>query len=200
MKKFLPKPYLKTFGVGGHMKNTVIFFEEDEMGERCSGEVYDRFIDYAFEVADFFMLVYTNYGNKGYKKEQKEFRELLKRYLVKRRTDASWAGTLGTYTIPNESSYYVAFYKTAPQAKEFLKRARKLSDWSPFYPQDLAFFKGDRCWFYSVGHEMIAGMIAPTEQDILFLEENGLSKRENLENDADGYYHQYDEIGLSSFL
>ena len=42
------------------MKTHISFYNFDENGkviDRCSGDVYSRFIDYAFEESDFFMLV-----------------------------------------------------------------------------------------------------------------------------------------------
>lgn len=177
------------------MKTHIPFYNFDENGkviDRCSGDVYSRFIDYAFEESDFFMLVYVNYYGKGYTKVMKKFRDELQPFVVKSRSNPSWPGTLETY-CPN-TTYKVIFYRKDEKAKEILKTVDRLSTWScPSYPQDLAFFKGNNCWSYSIGHEVMGGLIDPTEKDILFLEENGLASRSNIEIDTDNYYSAYDE-------
>lgn len=51
-------------------KERIVFFKnEDQKSDRCSGTIYEQFIDYAFKHTDFFMLVYVNYYNKGYTKK-----------------------------------------------------------------------------------------------------------------------------------
>ena len=134
-------------------KERIVFFKnEDQKSDRCSGTTYEQFIDYAFKHTDFFMLVYVNYYNKGYTKKMKSFMKSLKPFQVKRRTNPSWPGA--ELTICPNTSYKVVFYRTDEDAKEVLKYVFKISDWScPENPQDLAFFKGNKCWFYSVGHE-----------------------------------------------
>ena len=131
-------------------KERIVFFKnEDQKNDRCSGTTYEQFIDYAFNHTDFFMLVYVNYYNKGYTKKMKSFMKSLKPFQVKRRTNPSWPGT--ELTICPNTSYKVVFYRTDEDAKEVLKHVFKISDWScPENPQDLAFFKGNKCWFYTV--------------------------------------------------
>ena len=150
-------------------KERIVFFKnEDQKSDRCSGTTYEQFIDYAFKHTDFFMLVYVNYYNKGYTKKMKSFMKSLKPFQVKRRTNPSWPGT--ELTICPNTSYKVVFYRTDEDAKEVLKHVFKISDWScPENPQDLAFFKGNKCWFYSVGHEKIAGIIRADDEDVDFV-------------------------------
>ena len=89
----------------------------------------------------------------------------------------------------------IVFYQNCPHAKEILGKVDCLSAWTrPFYPQDLAFFKGNQCWFYSVGHEKIAQIIHATDEDISFLEENGLANRENAYIPKNNWFDTYDEI------
>lgn len=114
------------------------------------------------------MLVYVNYYGKGYSKAMNFFRKALKPYQIKSRTNPSWPGTLNTFC--DNTTYKIIFYKNDPEPKEILKKVNKLSEWSsPAYPQDLAFFKGNICWFYSVGHEKIGGIINATDEDIDFV-------------------------------
>ena len=94
---------------------------------------------------------------------------------------------------PN-TTYKIVFYKNQEEAKAILKEVNCLSDWSGRYPEDLAFFKGNQCWFYSVGHEMIAAIIHADKNDIDFLEANGLAKRKNAFIPDDNYFDAYDEL------
>lgn len=85
-------------------------------------------------------------------------------------------------TICPNTSYKVVFYRTDEDAKEVLKYVFKISDWScPENPQDLAFFKGNKCWFYSVGHEKIAGIIRADDEDVDFVVKCGLADYSDVE-------------------
>lgn len=176
----------------------LIYFENNyQKVDPCSGQKYYDFLDYAFSVADFFMLVYVNYYGKGYSKIIKKFIEALKPYKVKSRTNPSWPGTLGTYSL--NTTYKVVFYRTSTEAKEVLKNATGISFWSsPSNPQDLAFFKGNLCWFYSVGHENIAAIIHATQDDLDFVESLGLALKKNAKPTSE-YYSLYDEPLLDTF-
>ena len=154
---------------------------------------YYDFLSYAFHRTDFFMLVYVNYYNKGYTKEMKALKKALEPYVVKKRTNPSWPGTLNTFSL--NSTYKVVFYSTAPEAKQILMRASFcIGDWSrPLNPEDLAFFEGNKCWFYSVGHEKIGAVIRATEDDVRFLLEKGLISLKDVFKRKDDYFDAYDE-------
>ena len=136
------------------------------------------------------MLVYVNYYGKGYSKTAKQIMNNLKMFKVKSRTNPSWPGTPGT--CANNTSYKVVFYRNTNEAKEILKQVNCLSDWSYPAPQDLAFFKGEDCWFYSVGHEKIGAIIGATQCDFDFLELNNLAKRSDAKVVSD-YYEAFNE-------
>lgn len=173
--------------------NQVIYFDnDDQRTDRCSGQTYFDFLDYAFSRTDYFMLVYVNYYGKGYTQTMKAFRTALKPFEVKSRTNPSWPGTLDT--VCPHTTYKIIFYRNTADAKKILKQVNCLSDWSrPKYPQDLAFFKGNQCWFYSVGHEKIAAMIHATDEDLDFVEKNGLALRNAAFDPKDHYFHAFDE-------
>ena len=141
--------------------------------EKCKDDTYQRFVDYAFENCDFFMLVYVNYYGKGYSKELKQFEKMLKPFQYKRRTDPCWPGTPGTYC--KNTTYKVVFYPTTEETKRIVKSVNALEEWGgKTLPQDIAFFKGNNCWFYSVIHETMAGIVDVSEKDIHFCKKNGL--------------------------
>ena len=158
----------------------------------CTGSKYSNFLKYAFAKADFFMLVYVNYYGKGLKKQQKYYMKRLDPFKIKRRTNPKWPGVPFTYS--KNTTYKVIFYKTDTKAMEILNEVSSLDAWSsPGNPEDLAFFIGNECWFYSVGHEKIAGFVRADCDDIEFMHQNGL-----LEDGVDVYklpdYHtEYDE-------
>lgn len=172
----------------------VIYFQNDSQRvDRCAGQTYFDFLDYAFDHTDYFMLVYVNYYGKGYSKTMNFFRNALKPYQIKSRTNPSWPGVLSTSSP--RTAYKIIFYRNDPRAKEILKQVTKLSDWScPSYPQDLAFFKGNRCWFYSVGHEKIGAIIHASEEDLAFVESRKLAPREAAYKPQNDYFDAYDEI------
>lgn len=159
--------------------------------ENCCGECYREFLDYAFQKNNYFMLVYVNYYNKGYARQIKEIKNKLKLFQVKRRTNPSWPGTPNTFCI--DTTYQVIFYKTESDAKKVLQRVDSIIEWkSPDYPQDLAFFKGNDCWFFSVAHENIAVIINPDESDISFVKHLGLYKNENLIESKTKYFEFFE--------
>ena len=174
------------------MDKVVYFKNDDQRTDYCSGAVYRNFLEYAFSRTDYFMLVYVNYYGKGYSGIMKSFMRDLKPFQVKVRSNPSWPGT--TTFCPN-THYKVVFYRNCPQAKEILNKVDRLSAWSrPSYPQDLAFFSGTQCWFYSVGHEKIAAVLHASNGDISFLAENGLASPEKAFTPQGGVPDDYDEM------
>lgn len=174
------------------MDKVVFFKNDDYRTDYCCGQIYYDFLDYAFSQTDFFMLVYSNKKKKGYSSIMKHFKDALRQYKVKSRTNASWAGTLGR--IDPVYDYTVIFYRTDPAAKEILKEVDRLSAWScPSYPEDLSFFKGNQCWAYSVGHEIIQGIIHANKQDIDFVVKHGLADYSDV-TPYDSFYDDFDEI------
>ncbi len=168
----------------------VIYFDSNNMN--CFDMNYYNFLDYAFSKTDYFMLVYVNYYGKGYTKTMKKFMETLKPYFVKSRTNPSWPGTLSVNS--KNSRYKVVFYKNSTEAKEILKKVNSLWCWRrPEYPQDLAFFIGNQCWFYSVGHERIAAIIRASEDDIEFVDAMGIASKKDAYTPTNTYFCGYDE-------
>ena len=175
------------------MEKVIYFNNDDQRLDRCTGQLYFDFLDYAFSKSDYFMLVYVNYYGKGYTKTMKSIKASLAPFKIKSRTNPCWPGTLNTF-CPN-TTYKVIFYKNTEKAKEILKRVSCLSDWSrPSFPEDLAFFKGNQCWFYSVGHEKIAGIIHATDEDIDFVHSMGLALREDAYVPKSHCFDDYDEL------
>lgn len=174
------------------MEKYVYFRNDNQEIDYCSGDVYLNFLDYAFEEADHFMLVYVNYYGKGYTSTMKAFKKSLEPFKIKSRTNPSWPGTPNTFA--KNTTYKIVFYKNHKDAKEILKKVSCLSGWTrPNYPQDLAFFKGNQCWFYSISHEKIGVIIHATDDDIDFVVKNNLALRESVKISRDDSFDEYDE-------
>lgn len=171
----------------------VIYFE-DKNFDLCHDKTYFDFLDYAFSKTNAFMLVYVNYYGKGYTKKQKYFKNVLKRFQIKSRSNPSWPGTLSTFSV--NSTYKIVFYRNDSEAKAILKEASSLGEWTRGNAEDLAFFKNEKCWFYSVGHEKIAAIIHADTEDFEFLEEYGLADRNKAFVPEDDYFLSYDETSL----
>lgn len=175
------------------MDKVIYFFNDNQRIDSCSGQVYFDFLDYAFEESNYFMLVYVNYYGKGYSETMKFFKNALKPYQKKSRSNPSWPGVSNTFCP--KTTYKIVFYDNKSEAKEILKRVTKLSDWTaPSNPQDLAFFKGNKCWFYSVGHEKIGAIIHATKKDIDFVESKKLAVREAAFEPQNNFFDSYDEL------
>ena len=169
---------------------------QGQAAERCSGPAYHLFLDYAFTQADFFMLAFVNYYGKGLPARARQARAQLAPFRVRSRTNPSWPGTPET-CCPN-TTYKINVYRCCDAAKQVLQAAYRLSDWSrPKNAEDLAFFKGGQCWFYSVGHERIAAFLHATEEDLRFVRENGLAEHPSLQPYS-AYYDAYDEALLTA--
>lgn len=156
--------------------NRLIYFSEG--GRCCHGERYTAFLDYAFAQNDCFLLVYPFRRGSRYAAALREYRDALAPYLVKMRREPYWPGTVLPYS--ETVRYEVSFYRTAPEAKEVLRRAEALTDWAaPRLPQDLAFFRRSCCWFYYSCQEHTAAVLHASPRDLAFLAEHQLADPAN---------------------
>ena len=160
-------------------------------GRDCTGRAYLAFLERAFAECDYFMLVYAFRRGSRYGAELRRCREALEPYLVKRRTQPSWPGT--TLSRTPEVRYEVAFYRTVPEAKAILQGAAALTAWSaPRRPQDLAFFRRNRCWFFSSSARREAALLHASAEDIALLVQLGLADPADVQPE-ERYYDLYDE-------
>ena len=174
------------------MDKIIYFNNDNQRKDYCVGQTYCDFLDYAFKRTDYFMLLYANYYGKGYTKIMKHYRKALQPFEVKNRSNASWPGTLEQFC--QSSTYKVIFYQNNEKAKEILKTVSGISEWTcPSHTQDLAFFKGNICWSYSVGHEKIAAIIHATKEDLEYVEKLGLASKENAYTQKNNYFDAYNE-------
>ncbi|MBC8528572.1 hypothetical protein H8699_03855 [Christensenellaceae bacterium NSJ-44] len=156
---------------------------------------YEEFINYALNNSDYFMLVYVRYNMAPESIFTNNIFKDLRDLTVKTRANPSWAGTPETYS--NNTAYKITFYRSDPSAQQVLNRVNGIYNWTrPENPQDLAFYRGGQCWFYSIGHERMSGIIDPSPEDKTFFEERSLiDSLFRVDHALDG---QFIEEGLSS--
>ncbi len=141
---------------------------------------YNKMIEYAFCTSDYFMLVYCCY-DRPYKKNVKKIKEALKPHLVKTRHNSVWPGTK-SYS-DRKYNFDVCFYKTDVMAKSIILQAESILAWEyPQYPEDICFFRKNRCWFFTVAHEEIIGIVHETIEDLFFLESIHVKFEEAMED------------------
>ena len=88
----------------------------------------------------------------------KKLKERLRKYLVKERHDSKWTVNEVITKRKKEDDQYlfdICFYKICPEVENFLlESVNSLYDFNPPYlPEDIAFYKDNYCWFYTVTHE-----------------------------------------------
>ena len=149
-----------------------LFIEKEKYGIILD-ELYGKLIDYCLRNTSSFMLVYAKYQMKPYSSEMEEIRRELTKFEIKRRINPSWPGTPATYSSNTE--YQIVFYACEQEARNSLLKTNSLFSWTrPEMPQDLAFFRGNKCWLYTVAHEGFFCVIDPTQADVEFLKSVGL--------------------------
>ena len=135
--------------------------------DNVEGIHYNELIEYAFRTSDYFMLVYCSYG-RPFKKKVKEIKEKLKPYLVKKRHNSVWPGT-ESYS-DRKYKFDICFYKTDINVISTILQAESLLKWEyPQYPEDICFFRKNKCWLFTVAHEEIIGVVNETVEDLSFL-------------------------------
>jgi len=72
-------------------------------------------------------------------------------FLIKQRHNPIWPST---EIISSPSTYNINVYRTEDMAFNLLVRPKSYFSWRyPYYPEDLSFFRQNRCWLYSSSHE-----------------------------------------------
>lgn len=166
----------------------------NENGQPCDKiieQVFSDFLDLFFDETDYFMLVYPR---KNLSENQILFKNELKPFEFKKRYTIDHPGT--KYYYSGEPFLEMVFYHTDEKAKEILKKVKGLCSFkSPDYPYDIAFYKGNKCRFFSVAHEYIGSILFATQNDIDFLKNHNLFNAE-LADDMDADFNKFDELFL----
>lgn len=135
---------------------------------------YERFIKYAIDTCDAFMLLVGNYRQDPlFEQRMMPFLKKLDPLLVKTRKDADcWPGTDSVLDPRRE----IRVYRSHPSAFESLIQPVSLYNWQyPCFPEDLAFFRKGYCWMGMVSHDETAFILSRDEEELVRLEKMGIS-------------------------
>jgi hypothetical protein len=108
---------------------------------------YEDLLDFAEEEYDSFSLVWRNH--LSFTKSAWQVEEDLRPYLISEFSSHKWPGTeiIGGKAL-------VRTYRVSPESLSVLRQVSSVFDWlAPDYPEDLAFYKGNKLAFASVAHE-----------------------------------------------
>lgn len=171
------------------MKRILYFYTASFSGNEeidiCNDETYREFLDYAFEISNFFMLLYRNWYNRGYSEIQKSYMKDLGPFKVKSKIESY---------PENASVYQYIFYKNNEKAKEILKKINLINYFNkPTFPENLSFFKENRCRIKTITHEGEGVVLDATDKDVDFFFKLGLSKSDDIQYDETGFYDYCDE-------
>jgi len=122
---------------------------------KISGKKNEQILDWAFEEATYFSLVWRE-GFK-FKARAKKIEEKLEIYLLKTELTSEWPGTK-VYGPPENK---ICFYKVKKKTEKIIKNTGSIFQWvAPKYPEDLAFYNNKlKPIFGSVAHEKLAFII-----------------------------------------
>jgi len=116
-----------------------------------SGDIYDKFIEYAFSISDVFMFMICDYGDTSkFSKSVRPFLKSIEPHLILRYNSNRWPANI---TL-DKRKHILSFYKCCEETKSQLLRVNGLYNWGyPDLPEDLCFFINGYCWFMSTSHE-----------------------------------------------
>lgn len=164
--------------------------------EDVNNETYCKFIQYALETCDAFMLVACSYTRSGRLKTKiKSDLKILKPYRIKVRHNPEWPNTLVLNTIysMNQYQHSINVYKATAELYDFLIKPGGMFKWEfPNNLEDLSFFRNGKCWFAVTAHEEFAFIYSDSKEEILYLRSMGLDLDDGEEiDDSKVFYEEY---------
>jgi len=142
---------------------------------------FEKFVEYLYIRCDKFLMAIPNFKRTRY--QQDEMNEEYKKYLnnIKPICDS-----IEPYII---YKYYTKHYMHTKSSiiidarlvkfyegfKDILLKSGGFHKWLyPKYPEDLCFFSGEKCCFFTVTHEDMFYIVEPNDEDIDMLEKIGM--------------------------
>lgn len=177
-------------------QDRLLFFRLAEDGEElCSGTCYQALLDYMAARCDRFMLAYVLADGEKMSAEMRHIEQQLRPYRLFYRRTGGWPGAIFDHSIVRRgTTYRVTFYRLCAESMAFLHQADGLFSWMPpDRPQDLGFYLGKKCRFYSSGVARIAAFCHATDDDLAFADKNALAAPEDLFIPKDDSISLYDE-------
>ena len=96
----------------------------------------------------------------------------LEPYLIKQRHNPVWPST---EIISSPSTYNINIYGTQNIDLDLLVRPKSYFAWRyPYYPEDLSFFRQNRCWLYASSHEKYIEVLPMDRQEYDVLADMGI--------------------------
>lgn len=196
----------------GKYKDMIPEFEaEDEILSFYSISDYHKFISYACSTCDTFSLNDDReyFAENMYIKEKRKYKKVLHllrpyqvRYEYMKDGHSECTGTSYRDT-------YIRHYRCCLETEAILQRKESVFDWELCnnLPEELCFYRGDQCWYYTITHEEMDGFENYTKEDAQALIESGAvdcSGEEWNEDDfiefAGGYVRKAEIESISEIL
>lgn len=175
-------------------------------------EIYEKFIDYAFNKCDAVMFISRK---DGFREEQIKELDNTISTLKSKLSDSFLKSRNGSYWVFSKVGYKqlgitdfedppgfddmfeILFYKTSKEVKDYLLTNKNLYNWlNPKYPEDISFFKDGKCWANSVAHEESCFICCEDEFEYEYLKSIGInfySDEFDPISDSELYYENYNE-------
>ncbi len=150
---------------------------------------YTRLIEYALATSDAFMLVYVFTGwRRQLCAKARRIKLALRPYRLKRRYDSQWPATESM-----GDNYMIEVYRSRPEVMDILREPGSLYAWFPtVFPQDIAFFRQNRCWFFTCAHErFLWAYFQPPQDDAAISPLLGAVDIEKYKSIEELYYEDY---------
>jgi len=156
------------------------------------GTDYKKLMEYAVKTSDAFMLVYFSFGRRRkYSSTVKQIKKALKPYRIKERYDTQWPSTT---SMDIDNTYVIEVYRSNVETLDILCEPRSLFSWlNPTFPEDIAFFHRNRCWFLTCAHEHFLRVFLRSQEDEEIVRPLlAKCEEETVRSSADLYCEEYD--------
>ena len=149
--------------------------------QNATKDQFKKFVEYLYSRCDKFLMAIPNFERTRY--QQDEMNEKYKKYLnnIKPICDSIEPYIIYKYYTKHymhtkssiiRDARLVKFYEGF---KDILLKSGGFHKWLyPKYPEDLCFFKGQKCWFFTIVHEDMFYIVEPTDEDIDMIEKIGI--------------------------
>lgn len=107
-----------------------------------------------------------------YQEQYPSFVQSLSPYLIKTRHDLQWPSTQIFFC---NCTYTISVYRICEELYPLLLKPGSYFSWRyPRYPEDLSFFKDNRCWLYASSHEGYVEFLPRSQGEYDFVSSLGI--------------------------
>ena len=125
------------------------------------------------------------------KSKRQPFIDSLSPFLIKMRHNTEWPSTI---VISSKNTYNIALYRPCNEIYPFLLEPGGYYAWRyPRFPEDLSFFKDNRCWLYASSHEEYLEFFPRSRDEYDFMASLGIPLDAPYEpvDDGERYWEEY---------